>query len=147
MLNIRFGSTKDSGGRTATLLLLLGVAQVGLLSLPAVALDRGTTDTDSVSASAATSASALDPASASSAIVLAQADDSEDSMESRPLEPRYEPREPQKKSWYNSSYLFGMTRGVADSTIAPAGKVPLFFLTVPLDIVFLPFAAIGGLFG
>lgn len=65
----------------------------------------------------------------------------------RPLEPRYQPRPPVEKSWYNDSYLFGMTRGVADSTIAPAGKVPLFFLTVPLDIVFLPFAAIGGLFG
>ena len=47
---------------------------------------------------------------------------------------------------YNSDYIFGMTRGVADSTIIPAVK-PLFFLvTIPLDIVFLPFAAIGGVF-
>ncbi len=47
---------------------------------------------------------------------------------------------------YNSDYIFGMTRGVADSTMIPAVK-PLFFLvTIPLDIVFLPFAAIGGLF-
>jgi hypothetical protein len=67
--------------------------------------------------------------------------------EDRGLEPTYEPREPEEESWYNSDYLFGMTRGVANSTIAPAGKVPLFVLTVPLDIVFLPFAAIGGLFG
>jgi hypothetical protein len=48
---------------------------------------------------------------------------------------------------YNASYIFGMTRGVARSTITPAVKPLLFVLTVPLDIVLLPFAAIGGLFG
>jgi hypothetical protein len=89
-------------------------------------------------------------------IVLAQADSdstqtsnptANPTERSRPLEPRYQPREPEEKSFYNGSYLFGMTRGVADSTIHPAGKVPLFLLTVPLDIVCLPFAAIGGLFG
>jgi hypothetical protein len=84
---------------------------------------------------------------------IAQASDEDGSgqretrREGRGLEPTYEPREPEEESWYNSDYLFGMTRGVANSTIAPAGKVPLFVLTVPLDIVFLPFAAIGGLFG
>lgn len=67
--------------------------------------------------------------------------------DSRPLEPRYQPREPEKESWYNNSYIFGMTRGLADSTIAPAGKAPLFLFTVPLDIVLLPFTIIGGLFG
>lgn len=77
----------------------------------------------------------------------AEARDAEEARDSRPLEPRYQPREPEKKSWYNGSYIFGMTRGVAGSTMAPAGKVPLFVLTVPLDIVFLPFAVIGGLFG
>jgi hypothetical protein len=82
------------------------------------------------------------------AIELAQAEgDAEEAQESRPLEPRYQPREPAKKSWYNGSYIFGMTRGVANSTMAPAGKAPLFVLTVPLDIVCLPFALIGGLFG
>ena len=63
------------------------------------------------------------------------------------LEPRYQPREPQPKPWYNDSYLFGMTRGVTGSTMHPAAKVPLLVLTIPLDIVLLPFAAIGGLFG
>lgn len=77
------------------------------------------------------------------AIEIAQAH----GTEPRELEPRYQPVPPQEKSWYNSTYIFGMTRGVANSTIAPAGKAPLFLLTVPLDIVFLPFAAIGGLFG
>jgi hypothetical protein len=67
--------------------------------------------------------------------------------ESRPLEPRYQPREPKEEGWYNGSYIFGMTRGLADSTIAPAGKAPLFLFTIPLDIVLLPFTVIGGLFG
>ena len=62
------------------------------------------------------------------------------------IEPRYQPREPQPKPWYNSNLLFGMTRGVANSTIHPAAQVPLMVLTIPLDIVFLPFAAIGGFF-
>ncbi len=47
---------------------------------------------------------------------------------------------------YNSAYIFGMTKGVANSTIIPAMK-PLFWLvTVPLDLVFLPLAWIGGFF-
>jgi hypothetical protein len=65
----------------------------------------------------------------------------------RELQPRYEPVPPPEKSWYNSSYIFGMTRGVANSTLVPAVKAPLFVLTVPLDLVFLPFEAIGGCFG
>jgi hypothetical protein len=77
------------------------------------------------------------------AIELAQAG----GTEPRELEPRYQPVEPEQQSWYNGSYIFGMTRSVAASTMIPAAKVPLFVLTVPLDIVFLPFAAIGGPFG
>jgi len=94
------------------------------------------------------------PASAeaeSAPIVLAQ----DGGTEPRELEPAYEPPPPgkpgpyneQEGPGYNSDYLFGITRSVANSTIVPAGKVPLFLLTVPLDIVFLPFAAIGGFFG
>ncbi len=84
----------------------------------------------------------------SAPIRLAQASDPVDeSGRSRRLEPRYQPREPEPKSWYNSDYIFGITRSVADSTIAPAGKVPLFVLTVPLDLAFLPFSVIGGMFG
>lgn len=63
------------------------------------------------------------------------------------LEPRYQPVPPQEESWYETGYLFAMTRGVAKSTMVPAAKAPLFILTVPLDLVTLPFAAIGGLFG
>ena len=76
------------------------------------------------------------------AILVAQAE-----PPSRALEPRYQPVPPPKKSWYNDSYIFAATRGVADSTMIPAVKGPLFLLTVPLDLVLLPFAAIGGLFG
>src|SRR5438477_10972352 len=50
----------------------------------------------------------------------------------RELQPRYEPVPPPEKSWYNSTYIFGMTRGVANSTLVPAVKAPLFVLTVPL---------------
>lgn len=67
--------------------------------------------------------------------------------EPRELEPRYKPAPVEEKGWYNDSYIFGMTRGVAESTMHPAAKVPLFALTVPLDLVLLPFAALGGLFG
>jgi hypothetical protein len=68
--------------------------------------------------------------------------------EDRPgqIEPRYQPREPLEEPFYDTTYLFGMTRGVSNSTIHPGAQIPLLVLTVPLDIVFLPFAAIGGFF-
>ncbi len=65
----------------------------------------------------------------------------------RELQPAYEPAPPQQKSSFNDSYVFGLTRGVAESTMHPAAKVLLFPVTVPLDIVLLPFAFIGGTFG
>ena len=104
-------------------------SRVGLVAMVALAAMAG--------------ASSAIPASApqSETIVVAQAE------ESGELKPRYTPVPEEPKSWYNSSYIFGMTRTVAQSTMVPGAKVPLFVLTVPLDIVFLPFAAIGGLFG
>ena len=89
-------------------------------------------------------------------VVVAQAETMEDADHSggavpgkgsRPLEPRYQPLEPEEKGWYNGSYVFGLSRSLADSTIVPAAKAPLFLFTIPLDIAFLPFALIGGLFG
>jgi len=62
------------------------------------------------------------------------------------LEPRYQPREPEEPNAYDGDYVFAMTRGVADAPIAPAGKVVLYVLTLPLDIALLPFALLGGLF-
>jgi len=76
-------------------------------------------------------------------VVVAQAR----GTEPRELEPRYEPAPPEEKSWYNSTYVFGLTRSVAYMPWSPAAKVPLFVFTIPLDIAILPFAAIGGFFG
>jgi hypothetical protein len=111
------------------LLVVAFVAPVGVLTTPRLA--------------------AAEPGAAP--IVLAQ----EGGTEPKELEPRYPAPDPgkpgpyneQERQGYNSDYLFGITRAVVHSTIVPAGKVPLFLLTVPLDIVFLPFAAIGGFFG
>ncbi len=47
---------------------------------------------------------------------------------------------------YDSSYMFGMTRGVSASALHPGVKPLLFLVTIPLDIALLPFAAIGGFF-
>lgn len=75
--------------------------------------------------------------------VVAQAEGTRD----RDLEPKYRPREPEPPEAYNDDYFFAMTRGVAESPIHPAGKVALYVFSVPIDLVLLPFAAIGGLFG
>ncbi|HPG24320.1 MAG TPA: hypothetical protein PLW10_01680 [Myxococcota bacterium] len=87
-----------------------------------------------------------DASDSSAAIVIAQADDCERDCEGR-LEPRYQPREPEEKGWYNGDYVFGLSRSLANSTIEPAAKAPLFLFTVPLDLALLPFALIGGMFG
>jgi hypothetical protein len=47
---------------------------------------------------------------------------------------------------YSSEYIFGLTKGVMRSTMVGALKPMVLLLTVPLDIAFLPFAAIGGFF-
>ena len=102
-------------------------------------------------ASFASAASAADDAAQQSGVVLAHSEVEDPAEagteESRPLEPRYQPRDPKEVGWYNDSYIFGMTRDLANSTIAPAGKAPLFLFTIPLDIVLLPFTIIGGFFG
>lgn len=94
---------------------------------------------------------AVDSAPSLQPILLAQ----EGGTQPRELEPRYQPPPPGKPGpyhedapWhYNSDYMFGITRSLVHSTIVPAGKAPLFLFTIPLDIVLLPFAAIGGFFG
>ncbi len=47
---------------------------------------------------------------------------------------------------YTGEYIFGMTKGLMRSTLEPALKPVFLIFTVPLDLVFLPFAAIGGFF-
>lgn len=62
------------------------------------------------------------------------------------LRPRYEPVPPKPQDAYNDEYIFGLTRSVAESTMHPAVRILLFPLTVPMDIVLLPFECIGGFF-
>ena len=62
------------------------------------------------------------------------------------LEPTYQPRPPPEKEVYSTEYLFAITRAVADSTLVPAAQVPLYFLTIPADVVFLPIELIAGFF-
>jgi len=73
------------------------------------------------------------------------ADEAEDEDRGR-LRPTYEPRPPPEKDVYTTDYLFGITRAVSESTLVPAAQVPLYILTVPLDIAFLPMEAIAGFF-
>lgn len=47
---------------------------------------------------------------------------------------------------YNTDYLFAMTKAVASGPVTPFLKPLLFVLTVPLDIITLPFTAIAGFF-
>ena len=62
------------------------------------------------------------------------------------LDPSYESRSPAEKPVYTTDYLFAITRSITDSTLVPAAQVPLIFLAVPFDIVFLPIEAIAGFF-
>ena len=54
--------------------------------------------------------------------------------------------ESHRHSRYNDEYIFGLTRGVAGSTMHPAARILVFPVTVPLDFALLPFEVIGGLF-
>jgi hypothetical protein len=47
---------------------------------------------------------------------------------------------------YSTEYMFGMSKAIRRSTLNPALKPAVWIVTVPLDIVFLPFAALGGFF-
>jgi hypothetical protein len=78
--------------------------------------------------------------------VQAQVAQAEHGTTPRELQPRYEPVPPEPEPSYDASYIFALTRGVTASTMVPAAKAVLLPLTIPLDIVLLPFAAIGGLF-
>jgi|LWDU01.1.fsa_nt_gi hypothetical protein len=47
---------------------------------------------------------------------------------------------------YTNEYVFGMTKAVMRSTLAPAVKPMALIFTIPLDLATLPFAVVGGLF-
>ena len=89
-----------------------------------------------------TASQPFDAAANNDPLVTAQAQGTRDGE----LEPRYQPRTPEPEPAYDTSYIFAMTRGVSDTAIHPAGKVPLYFFTIPLDLALLPVALIGGLF-
>lgn len=61
-------------------------------------------------------------------------------------EPKPPPHRSQPRNSFNDEYVFGLSRGVADSTMHPAMKILVFPITVPLDFLLLPFEVIGGLF-
>mgnify|MGYP007059391096 CR=1 FL=1 len=63
------------------------------------------------------------------------------------LEPRYQPAPPETAASWSNAYIFALSRGLANSTLHPAARAPLFLFTVPLDIALLPFGLVGGLFG
>ena len=50
----------------------------------------------------------------------------------------------EEREGYNSEYIFGMTKGILNSALHPAVKPMFSLVTVPLDLVFLPFAALLG---
>jgi hypothetical protein len=48
---------------------------------------------------------------------------------------------------FNDEYVFAATRGVNDMDAHPALKMPLYPITIALDIAALPFAVIAGFVG
>ncbi|MFO0691551.1 MAG: hypothetical protein U0900_22835 [Myxococcota bacterium] len=117
----------------------------------AVLLMAGASGIPGRAAAAAAAADDVDATPEAGPIVLAQ----DGGTTPRELEPRYPAPDPgkpgpyneQEREIWNGDYVFGMSRSLARSTIVPAAKAPLFLFTVPLDVVFLPFALIGGFFG
>jgi hypothetical protein len=54
----------------------------------------------------------------------------------------------ERRHWrYGTWGLFPLTRGMDDAGIPGAVQPFLYVLTVPFDLVQLPFAALGGLYG
>ena len=48
---------------------------------------------------------------------------------------------------YSTEYIFGVTRGLKKENIPPFCEGAAWIVTVPFDIVNLPFTALAGLFG
>lgn len=48
---------------------------------------------------------------------------------------------------YSTDPLFSLTRGLSEEQLPEAGRYALYVVTVPLDLVQLPAAAVAGLFG
>lgn len=52
---------------------------------------------------------------------------------------------PRPADAFNDRYVFAATRGVSRMRVHPALKIPLFPITVAVDLAFLPFSTIAGL--
>ncbi|MDP6243424.1 MAG: hypothetical protein QF462_08850 [Myxococcota bacterium] len=53
-----------------------------------------------------------------------------------------------QRHWsYGTDRLMPLTRGMEDAGIPRAARCPLYLFTVPFDLIQLPFAVIGGLYG
>jgi hypothetical protein len=59
----------------------------------------------------------------------------------------YDDDRPHHRNSYNSDYIFATTRGLNDMDAPEGLKITLIPVTLVLDIAFLPFATIAGLFG
>jgi len=59
---------------------------------------------------------------------------------------RYDDRYDHHRGGYNDEYIFVATRSLSEADVHPAAKVPLFPVTVVLDLVALPVEVIAGLF-
>lgn len=135
------------GSISAALVRALSVSVLSTLLIAGLGLVAG------AERAAADEAAVLEaaPAPAPEPILLAQ----DGGTTPRELEPAYPAPDPgrpgpyndREREIWNGDYVFGITRSLVKSTIVPAGKAPLFILTVPLDVAFLPFALIGGFFG
>ena len=108
------------------------ISAAGLTAALIVLMAAGT----STAASATSSSIAADDAHG---VELAHADGSD-------VQPCREYSRIRAESSYSDEYVFGLTRGIADSTMHPAAKILVFPMTVPLDLALLPFEVIGGLF-
>ncbi|MEE2679643.1 MAG: hypothetical protein VX546_13770 [Myxococcota bacterium] len=53
----------------------------------------------------------------------------------------------QRRWSYGTDRLMPLTRGLPETGLPPAARWPLYLFTVPFDLVQLPVAAIGGLYG
>ena len=53
-----------------------------------------------------------------------------------------------RNSWhYGSDAIFGLSRGLEEAGVARGGRIALWFVTVPLDLMNLPAAVLAGLWG
>jgi hypothetical protein len=68
------------------------------------------------------------------------------SSERSPYVMAYDKLDVEDRQGYTTQYMFSMSKAVTRSTLEPALKPAVLLFTIPLDLILLPFAAIGGFF-